>query len=441
MNISPKPLDEPSKQADDLVGLSHLPLANKIHTLTNAIARKKPRYNMNGLVEENLGSWILHNLGHIRFRKFGPYPDYTQFLEENGVYPLQTKNDTGEITISLLSDWASDTEEAMRIADMAGIQDYSIHMGDTYYTGSASEIADNFDDEKGAAWKYGNIGSFAMLGNHEMYSGGDSYFTSLLPFMGLYYGDDRKPKIKQKASFFCLENNFWRIIALDTGYDSLKGIFRTGNNHLELGDKQIAWLTNIVFANPADKRGIIFLSHHQPHSAFEGEFRKPIEALTPLIGSNRNVLWFCGHEHRMAMYGISPLKWNSGYYLRCIGHAGMPVEFKNVERSDRNLVLYDARVKRTINRFILKDIQIGHNGFVVLRLHNELLTADYYDDDRDPGPLQTNVSAKKLVTEQWKIDLQSGKLTGISISDLTAGNEEQKQLRKVQRAEQAIGKQ
>jgi len=55
--------------------------------------------------------------------------------------------------------------------------------------------------------------------NHEMYARGNGYFNSILPKMGLRksgadWGDG------QWASFFCLENKYWRVIGLDTSYNA-----------------------------------------------------------------------------------------------------------------------------------------------------------------------------------------------------------------------------
>jgi hypothetical protein len=48
--------------------------------------------------------------------------------------------------------------------------------------------------------------------------GGSAYFDRMLPTLGLIEGGFSQG---QKASFFCLENEFWRVIALDTGYNSV----------------------------------------------------------------------------------------------------------------------------------------------------------------------------------------------------------------------------
>ncbi len=48
--------------------------------------------------------------------------------------------------------------------------------------------------------------SFALNGNHEMYSGGRPYFNRVLP------------SFNQEASYFTLYNDYWQIHGLDTAY-------------------------------------------------------------------------------------------------------------------------------------------------------------------------------------------------------------------------------
>jgi len=70
-------------------------------------------------------------------------------------------------------------------------------------------------------WPTGAKGSFALNGNHEMYADGNGYWKLVLPRMGL---KERCSEwgAGQWASFFCLENKHWRIIGLDTGYNSTR---------------------------------------------------------------------------------------------------------------------------------------------------------------------------------------------------------------------------
>ena len=67
-------------------------------------------------------------------------------------------------------------------------------------------------------WPVGSAGSFALNGNHEMYANGDDYLMCFLPRLGL-----RAPggMTGQQTSFFCLQNEYWRMIAIDTGYNSI----------------------------------------------------------------------------------------------------------------------------------------------------------------------------------------------------------------------------
>jgi hypothetical protein len=395
------------KDQKDLVGLSRKSIVNQLHALTES----KPTYDMHGLVAENRFKWFFRNLANLGNTHYS-YQSYLKPEENNGIFKI-SKEPGEEVSIALLSDWATDTAEAYNIAKMVGDIDaeYSIHLGDTYYVGNYKEIAKCFNSTLGAPWPYGKLGSFALLGNHEMYSSGRSYFTQLLPYMGSHTGTGFQ---QQEASFFCLENDHWRIIGLDTGYDSLKGwLGLKPNPKLKLHDKQIEWLQNTVRLNN-DNRGIIFLSHHQYVSAFEEEFTAFGDQFASLIDPQKTILWFWGHEHRLAIYGRNKLPNGTQIFPRCIGHAGMPVEIGEKEPksatpdddANRNLVLYDDRVRNQLDG----KIKLGHNGFVILSLNASKLQVRHYDDNKEPGQV-----ARLLCTEDWEIDLSNGKLSGVDI--------------------------
>ena len=413
----PKP---PANSQKDLVGLKRNPLVNQWRAITDSLTKRAPYHNMHGLIEENKFTWLMKCLSHLGNKRY-PYQVYAKPDENNGIFNLAA-TDGQETTIALLSDWASDTPESHNVASMVGAVDYSIHLGDTYYVGNSKEIADNFNDTFGAPWPYGSRGSFAMLGNHEMYSSGKSYFTELLPYMGVYAGPGTAQR--QEASFFCLENDHWRIIGLDTGYTSLTGwIGWIPNPSMRLRDEQLTWLRDTVRLGD-DHRGIIFLSHHQPVSAFQQqEFRGFLSQLDGLLGEDRTVLWFCGHEHVLALYGQNNFGAKLNGFTRCIGNGGMPVEIRHLvpkspeadHPNNRGLVLYDQRTRNVIGG----NIPLGHNGFAVLRIQKENLCVDYYDDAAGP-PNHPAGSIKNLVlTEKWVVDRDSGILTGVSITDHT----------------------
>jgi hypothetical protein len=405
------------KSQKDLVGLSSKSIVNQLH----ALIERKPLYDMHGLVEENWFKWFFRNLANIGNTHYA-YQSYLKPSENNGIFRI--KDFTGQpVTIAVLSDWASDTVESCNIAKLVGQVDYSIHLGDTYYVGNYKEIANNFNTTIGGSWPYGASGSFALLGNHEMYSSGRSYFKQLLPYMGTHSDEGKQT---QEASFFCLENDHWRIIGLDTGYDSLRGILGIKPNYkLKLHSRLIEWLTNTVkLDDPQDKRGIILLCHHQYISEFEQEYPYYGEQLSALLNPGKTILWFWGHEHRLSLYGANQLPNGARFYSRCIGHGGMPVEIigdkdkKHEPRNgvSRNLVLFDQRIRNRINQ----KINLGHNGFAQLNLADDELVVQYFDDNNNVGE-----DRRLLVSETWSIDLDTGTLAGksIKLEDAQPGNE------------------
>jgi Calcineurin-like phosphoesterase len=400
----------------DLIGTSRSSVANQLSAIKESITKPAPAYNMDGLIEENKMAWFCKNLLNLGNSRFTPYPSYSD--PDGGLFEIQKGADE-PVTIALLSDWASDTTESQQVAAQVGTNDYSIHLGDTYYVGNDKEIASNFNTSLGGTWPYGSLGSFAMLGNHEMYSNGQSYFQQLLPAMGNYYADHKQV---QETSFFCLENDYWRIIGLDTGYDSLTGwLGLKANGNLDLPDVQKAWLQNTVKLNE-DKRGIIILSHHQCFSAFEDEFPNPGKFISSLMQPGRDIIWLWGHEHWFSVYGANQLDNGSNVYARCIGNSGMPVELKDTggnpkvpkssnvgEAVNRNLVLYDNRQREVIDA----TIPLGFNGYTFLNLEGPKLVISYYDDNN------MQPQSRKVLEEEWSIDINTGNLSGNSITDLT----------------------
>ena len=231
------------------------------------------------------------------FHKKHAFRDYTTHGKGNGIYPIDDR-----VKISLAGDWGTGTDEARIVA--AAMEksepDFTIHLGDVYYVGDSNEVRENFLGEKtspyaAVKWPMGAKGGFALNGNHEMYAEGNGYWRMVLPRMGLKERGSAWGA-GQWASFFCLENKHWRIIGLDTGYNSTRfdwgkvpllrrskwlrktTSFKPGCN---LPEPLLDWLKSSV--NPdGDKRGLILLSHHGPHSAFEDWYQVPAKQLAKL---------------------------------------------------------------------------------------------------------------------------------------------------------------
>ena len=390
----------------EYIGLSRRVITNKMLTSLSAQGNTISfRHQFKGLLEESIFKWLFND-GQT------PLPHaYTVDTSQTSIYDMAPA-----ATLAIAADWASDTVQSEKIGVLmaAHSPDYTVHLGDTYYSGSADEINANFTNNR---WPMGSIASFALLGNHEMYSGAFPYFDSLLPTF-----------LKQANPFFCLRNDHWCILGLDTGYQSILG--GPSNTNLLFQDELMNWLSNTVNLSQ-EKRGIIVFTHHQYISAFGDEttFPNPAWQLQSFFDDNREIIWIWGHEHRFSMYGKykkpddpSGLKYATAYG-RCIGNGGMPDEHTAKRQVDPalaaqyNLVLWDPRVVDNIPSFIFFKIPIGANGYSLIDINQEQLTINYYssytnDDSIDPVE-------QLIVTETWTADNQTGAITCTGTVDHT----------------------
>ena len=368
---------------------------------------------MSAFLPSRLFEWI-PQVAKYWFHKKHAFRDYTTHGKGTGIYLIDDR-----VKISIAGDWGTGTDEARIVA--AAMEkseaDFTIHLGDVYYVGDSNEVRENFLGEKTSPyapvkWPMGAKGSFALNGNHEMYADGNGYWKMVLPRMGLKERGNSEWGAGQWASFFCLENKYWRIIALDTGYNSTR--FDWGKAPVLQRSKWLrkttwfkpgctipetlfAWLKSSV--NPdGDKRGLILLSHHGPHSAFEAWYQIPAQQLAKVI--HRPVIWFWGHEHRLAIYEKFSVKEGIEAYGRCMGHGGMPVE-----RGAAPDIL-DCRWLAWDNRRYPSDekVDVGYNGYANLSLNGPALHIAYYD-----------LNQSLLLTEDWHIDIETGALEGPSL--------------------------
>lgn len=396
--------DTPKRDLKEYVDVGHSELENHLRTQNAQFQSILEEADAGRKLTDFLWLNIFGFAYHYLKSRFGPRHPYQFYPSGNdtGVYKMKVDNEA--TSIALLSDWASDTPESDRVGAVVASHkpDYSIHLGDIYFVGAPSEIHDNFISPK-ASWPRGKWGSLVLAGNHEMYSNGTAFYKMLLPTMGVREvkpSDGSKPSDatmihEQKAGFFCLENDYWRVIGLDTGYTSVERpfveILSPPDCHLR--KEQIRWLKNqLHLDNPDDRRGIIFLSHHPPFSAFRTSFPRPARQLRQLFGDFlRPVLWMWGHEHRLVGYkqrevGELPI------LGRCIGHGGMPVEINAPKIDTESILFYDQRRRKNLRR-----IGIGYNGFAWLKFDKETLRIEYRD-----------VEDKVVVSERLVIDIQTG---------------------------------
>lgn len=250
-----------------------------------------------------------------------------------------------QATIALVSDWGGGNEAARQVAAQikARQPNYVIHLGDIYYAGTEREVDERFLKH----WDFASPAltrSFALNGNHEMYSGGHAYFKML-------------KKLKQPASYFRLGNQHWRFIGLDTAYV----------DH-DLNPEQQQWLAAQLNGGPAGAKSVL-LSHHQPFSAFErantGEVLR--ERVREFTDAGKIHGWMWGHEHLCVIYDR-----HLGLKGRCIGHGCIPYEPpRDPQAGDVNVLWWNKR----------KQQGGGIQGFALLKIDGPRMDIEYIDED------------------------------------------------------------
>jgi hypothetical protein len=280
--------------------------------------------------KEPLLQSILKEWKNLKFEK-APYPP--------GVpQPIQLPQNA---KVALLADWGGDNPAARHIASVAKKQkpNIAIHLGDIYYGGIEGECETFLQ-----LWpfqtniQHPEIGvppgsSFALNGNHEMYSGGEAYFDLVLKAFG------------QPQPFFCLENEHWRLVGLDTAYNG--GRLKPSDASDPM-TSQWHWLIEIL--KKSDGKKNILLTHHQPVSAHAAEFsdsqplRDDVAALLATEGVSPDAIfgWFFGHEHRCALYKDSETQFNA----RLIGNGCIPHQVQTENEADTGCTPFEKVNRR-----------------------------------------------------------------------------------------------
>ncbi len=319
--------------------------------------------------------------------------ELSQLRYERALYPAGmpiTRPLSDNISIALMGDWGGDNDAARRVAAIVGKRNptIGIHLGDIYYGGIKQECESFL-----RLWPFHLVStdpassipkesSLALNGNHEMFSGGESYFNTVLPALG------------QPQPFFCLEHEYWRIIGLDTAY--LGGHLKPDKPEDSMAI-QWNWLISLLKKEP--KLANIFLTHHQPVSAHTTEWndskplRAEITALLSMEGIGKDAIfgWFFGHEHRCAIYQDSVLPYNA----RLIGNGCIPHVVQHEKSADPGCTPLEF-----VNRKAYPGSKTAVSSFAVLRFAGPKLAIDYCNEDNTLWG-----------TELW--DMTKGRLGGV----------------------------
>jgi 3',5'-cyclic AMP phosphodiesterase CpdA len=230
--------------------------------------------------------------------------------------------------IAILGDWGTgtgDAEDVLRVA-LEDNPDMIIHVGDIYYSGTPDECADNFLEVIRNRVGYKKP-VYTLAGNHDYCAAGLGYFWLLDTLM------PPPNPARQQASFFCLRNKHWQLLAMDTGYnDAVPGI---GFHHAtSLRSDEIKWHLDKLNNNAG--RSTVLFSHHQLFSPFEeiGQVTgsdsvndQLAKTFSSFFGEIR--AWFWGHEHDFVDGQSGYLGLPVGF---CVGHGAIPVAMAGHKR-------------------------------------------------------------------------------------------------------------
>ncbi|MGH7912127.1 MAG: metallophosphoesterase family protein [Candidatus Dormibacteraceae bacterium] len=254
--------------------------------------------------------WILTGVaeGLSKFERRPPFPDQP-------AAPVRLARDARVVVVG---DWGTGLPGAVqvarqiraRLAEATGRERHVVHLGDVYYCGWREEYQSRFLAHWPVDPDDGEVLSWALTGNHDMFSGGHGYFGFLLHdprFRGHWRGD---PAEHPPSSHFSIENDHWQVLGLDSSYI----------DH-DLAGSQEQWLGEKLRAG----RKTMLLSHHQPFSAYVADVPQVMtEKVQRALPTGASVdAWLWGHEHRCTIYGDWPKP-----YLRfgsCLGNGGVPL--------------------------------------------------------------------------------------------------------------------
>jgi predicted phosphodiesterase len=304
---------------------------------------------------------------------------YLAFKASCGTLPYRPNQDVvlnlGESAkIAIIGDWGTGDAVAINVLQQIAQfkPDVLLHLGDVYYAGTQNEANDNF-----LAICRQILGSsiplFSLCGNHDMYSGGDGYYW-LIDHIG------------QQSSYFCLQNDYWQFLAMDTGHNDHNPV-TVSTNMTSLvnipGWSEASWHLSKI--QQAGTRRTAVFSHHQLFSPFAsvGSINDQEYAYNPNLFSDfQSVLpkidiWFWGHEHTLALYDA----YTGLERGRCLGASAVPV-FTNQQQyvADAGLQTYQGAPLPTWNPSAI----LGSNGtdynnaFAIMTLNGASATVNYY---------------------------------------------------------------
>jgi hypothetical protein len=323
----------------------------------------------------------------IQFEKSLLADDFDPYIRHASLDDFILPPLPADATVALVADWATGSASARAVLEQIAtfLPDVVVHLGDVYFSCLPEEGRTHFTDVFEAVFGDRMPRVVSLAGNHDRYSGGRGY----LDLIG---------RLGQPASYFCLRNDAWQLLAMDTGYHD-RDPRRRRSNVTTIEQSELEWHRDKLRRageGVARPRGTVLLSHHQLFSWIsvgKGEDGRPLAvnpllhaAFAPALGDVD--LWFWGHEHNLGLFApYAGLARGRG-----IGSGAIPVLVPQRPYDPApDLVIPDGESGPPAP---LPGTELGHNGvvynhaFAILRLEGPRATVRYYQTDAtgaEPG--------------------------------------------------------
>jgi hypothetical protein len=278
--------------------------------------------------------------------------------------------------VAIVGDWGTGQDAAKLVLRQIANKnpDVVIHLGDIYYAATQFEVNTYFlpiwKQVLNLGDKLDRIPTFTLAGNHDMYSGGGPYYQLLT-------------QLGQPASYFCLRNDHWQFVAMDTGYnDHNPAAGGAGSTYLR--DTEVTWLADKV--NNAGGRSTVLLSHHQLFTAFDMIDNNEINLrLYPQVSSllPKVAIWIWGHEHDFVLYD----SYKGLARSCCLGHGAFPVGLGELPKDPKHAdvpLIKDADG----NPYRLGSTGgLYNHGYAIIDIDGASGQVSYYQDSDEDTPM------------------------------------------------------
>jgi predicted phosphodiesterase len=306
---------------------------------------------------------FLASRGQIPYR---PYKNLSDFVIEGKLPP--------KARVALVGDWGTGQQDAKTVLAQIARKnpDVVIHMGDIYYSATDFEVQSYFYQIWQSTLDLSKTATYTLSGNHDMFSGGAAYYKLI-------------DQLGQPSSYFCLRNDSWQFLAVDTGFNDSNPV---GANPTFLHDAEVQWLADKI-QNRGNRRTVL-LSHHQLFAAFEDICKKSVNdklnaQLAPLLPGVD--IWFWGHEHNLVIY-----ERYMGVLARCIGHGAFPIGLGEVPAKPEFPAV-------PVTGLTLGDNGVFFNhGYVIIDLAGSQANIAYYQDSDEDEPQYTETLGAQVKT-------------------------------------------